>query len=960
MEKYSTGEDYKDKDRYKKVKVTSIDNFNKCLLDIKKNIIQNKDKTPYLFSGPIDGVDEVLSTYANIAQSFPVKERGKIFGIFFDINPNKISYFTFRIYLALKSDNVNSYVRNLLYYDVDTKKNDEILTILENANRNNPSSEQHKNYLLYLLKKELSGQETQLKSYITKGVEILDLIKHGKRNYKNLSKMLKENIMLNPETHWLSNNKLFKIVKDAAANGLIKIFQANLNSKGKYQLLSILKDSGLSTNIIYAPKGTQKFSEASDLLDLFGMCIDTQPPSEKSEKYRVWTIMQSERFFAKPTFEHHGELTTQQLVSLTKEYKDRTSISVDFNDEANLLLMGDIPFGRSYLDARSTTFIKNLQKYANLNKIPHVVLCGDIFDGEHTREKRKLAFLQYLTEAPAPSLEQQAELAISYLSKFNSNLYSVISDGDWDIIEEKQRELINQKEFEYKLENKTKHIADNVKKSLRIEAIFESAKQYYDYFESKIKLSAKMGDTLNLNFPAGSVHITHMNIGQYFRRSLAKQIGVKEQQLINQLTAVKSTKEPENIRVKVSSHDNVMHAHMEDEKTLNLRVPSLESPDEYSNLPIQLRNAVQDMMHKAVAVRGKIPFPGSCHVKITKDKRILLTILNEKVIEIMKEFQDKKLQEEYIIFDLADAQAGSIAYRYDNFIKYMDYVKRQSEKMGQKPNTKVKRIAILNGDIIEGINYPTAMMRNSPTKLSFPQTQISYATEVIKPFFFYKRNNGFKLDEDIEKIVLTHGNHEYNSGFKFSGMLATHSLYQYLRGNIETNLSYDETKKKLLYSLYTRLDKDKLIFSSIGAFTCLGLNVYCTHSYGGGTNLASSVVPQEKWVSKIGKLAKKWDILIQGHYHKFSLGECAGKILLTFPSFTEISDFEYERGLNPVVCRTILHISSSRGVVIEILTKEFLDNYECKHELFKNMTIKQFHDRCTERALEPVDLSDFS
>jgi len=737
LEEYSTGETEGGKDRYNKVKVTSIDKFNTCLIDIQKRIKSEKENVPYLFSGTIDGVDEILSAYANIALSFPEEERNKVYGIFLDINSHKISYFTFRLFLTLISEDLFSYLRNLFYYDVEGKRNSDVIGILEGAFRNNPSEQEHKNYLRHLLRTMEPEKEDVVKKYFTKGVDVLNLFKDKARNYKNMAKMIKGNIPLNPETHWLASDKRYQVVREACKKDLIKVFQADLNNVGKTQLMKILKESGLTTNIIYAPKGPQKFSEAADLIKLFDLYIDSRVPSEKSKNYRVWHIVETERFFTKPTFTHQGELSPEQLMTLAEEYKKRTSIHLETDEPVNILLMGDVPFGRLYMDSRSTNFLKNLQKYVNLKKVPKVVLCGDVLDGEHTREKRKLAFMQYLTDSPAPALEQQCALANTYLSRFNSELYSVISDGDWDIIEEKQREIINQKEFDYKIENNTKHIPDYVKKSLMVEAMFEAAKQYFEYFESKIILSSKMGDNLCMSFPDCGIEISHMNIGQYFRRSLARAIGVKEQMIMNQLSAIKTNKISEELRIKVSSHDNVLHAHMEDENTLNLRVPSLESPDKYQDLPIQMRNAVQDMMHKAVAVRGKIPFPGSCHIQVTKDHRILLTILNERILDMMKQYQHQKVKKEFIIYDMADCQIGSIAYSYKTLIKYFDYVKFQSRKLAEKPNMDVKRIALLNGDIIEGINYPTAMMRNSITRLSFPETQISYATEVPKPCCYF-------------------------------------------------------------------------------------------------------------------------------------------------------------------------------------------------------------------------------
>jgi|GEM_PF-3897682 len=958
LKRYSTNESFNEKNRYQKIKITSVDRFEECITGIRERITASPPGAGgrakgLLFCGPVDGVDEVLSAYANIS----LQEKAT-YAIFFDINPYKIDYFTFRLFLTQISETRQEYLRNLFFYLQGDKAMD-AMQILEKAVRNTVTKELHADYLIHLTKQRLPDRSQLLRPYIKKGIELLNIVREGSTHYKSLAKKLVQNIELNPGTHWLSDEKYYQAVREACVSERIKAVQADLNRGGKSEILRIIKATGVKPALLYIPKGKKKFSGSGELVETFETCVDTLPPQSKTEKHRVWNIMEPERFFSTPQFQHQGELSGKQLMLLTEDYKQRTSITRKFDERCSIMLLGDVPFGRLYLDDRSRKFIDKIQEYANRYDVRHIALCGDIIDGEHTREKRKLALLQYLSDEPQPSIEQQCKLAADFISGFKGNVYSVTSDGDWDIIEEKQRELINQKEFQYKIEKNTSHIPDDVRKSLRVEAIFEAAKEYYDYVERQIKLSEKIGDSLQLSFDTANVRLSHMSIGQYFRKSLSRSVGVKEQQIINQFLAVHDTDEQKDIEIKVSSHDNVLQASMETENTLNIRVPSLESSTQYESIPIQLRNAVQDMMHKAFSVRGKVPFLSSCKVEATKDSRILITVINEKLLDMLEEHKNMPA-EEYLIFSLTDVHVGSIAHRHDYLIKYMDYAKSQSQKLQEKPGIKkVGRIALLNGDLVEGINYPTAMMRNAPTRLVIPQTQVSCALELMKPFFFTEKEGQIRIDKDIEHIVLTHGNHEYNSGFIHSGMMATQTILQYFKAHMEREYDPETIRKKLMYSLYVSIDRNKTLFSSIGAFSKLGLNVHMMHSYGGRPNMATATPPQERWVTKMGSLAKPWDILIQGHYHQFSLGEAAGKVLLTFPSFTEVSDFEYERGLDSPMCGVLLHLSSKYGLVIEILTRKFLDSYKCRHPMFKNISVKRFYEQCVEKALEPSDLTGF-
>ncbi|MBW2967803.1 hypothetical protein KY362_04920, partial [Candidatus Woesearchaeota archaeon] len=677
LKRNSTNESYGTKDRHQKVKITSCDLFEECIISIRQKIhgILQEPKIS-LFCGAIDGVDELLSAFSCFSPT-----RNNLYGIFFDINPHKVEYFTYRLHLTQISPTLVDYMRNLLFY----MKGDQGLkpeTILEKSKRNQVSSEIHATHLSQLAKNTVDprpdGSLKELRHALKRGTDILSIVRDGKTHYKNLANGLIKNMRLNPTTHWLSNEENYQKIRQACAEGRIKAIQADLNRKGKEKILNILKNTGMRPLLLYIPKGTKKFRQTQELIELFDHCIDTIPPPGKTGRYRVWHEMDPERFFTTPQFKHQGELSNKQLLHLVDEYKGRTYVQSDHNDRCSLMLLGDMPFGRIYFDDRSNSFLNKIQDYVNRYNVKNVVLCGDMIDGEHTREKRKLALLQFLSDQPKTSIEEQCQMASSFISGFKGNVYSVTSDGDWDIIEEKQREILLQKEFQYKMDKNTMHIPDEVRKSLRVEAIFEAAKEYYDYLERNIPLSEKIGDSLAINFNTAKVRITHMSLGQYFRKSLTKAVGVKEQQIINQILANHDLQEEGGITIKVSSHDNVLQAHMESDNVLNVKVPSLESSTQYESIPIQIRNAVQDMMHKAFSVRGKIPFLSSCKVEVTEDARIMLTIINEKLLDMLEKYKDRP-SEEYIIFNLCDAQIGSIAYRHDYLIKYMDYVKSSSQ-----------------------------------------------------------------------------------------------------------------------------------------------------------------------------------------------------------------------------------------------------------------------------------------
>ncbi|MBW2964924.1 hypothetical protein KY363_05705, partial [Candidatus Woesearchaeota archaeon] len=112
LKKYSTNEKHTDKNRYQKIKTTSTDRFENCLLKLSETTAKNEaDRTKHVFCGPVDGVDEVLSAYASLAQTC-----NNTYAIFLDINSYKVDYFTFRLMLTQISTTKEEYARHLFFY----------------------------------------------------------------------------------------------------------------------------------------------------------------------------------------------------------------------------------------------------------------------------------------------------------------------------------------------------------------------------------------------------------------------------------------------------------------------------------------------------------------------------------------------------------------------------------------------------------------------------------------------------------------------------------------------------------------------------------------------------------------------------------------------------------------------------------------------------------------------------
>ncbi|MBW2967498.1 hypothetical protein KY362_03355, partial [Candidatus Woesearchaeota archaeon] len=218
----STNERFTDKDRHQKIKITSTDKFDDCVLKVSEQLqetISADSGRPGLplFCGAVDGVDDVLSAYANMALSSEQSTgSADVCAIFFDINPYKIDYFTFRLFLTQISETREEYLRNLFFYmkgEAGLKPEQ----ILEKAARSTVTKEIHADYLIQQTKQKIirysanfqTALRDNLRTNILTGLELLNVVRNGRTHYKNLAKSLKKNMELNPKTHWLTDETLY-------------------------------------------------------------------------------------------------------------------------------------------------------------------------------------------------------------------------------------------------------------------------------------------------------------------------------------------------------------------------------------------------------------------------------------------------------------------------------------------------------------------------------------------------------------------------------------------------------------------------------------------------------------------------------------------------------------------------------------------------------------------------------
>ena len=314
-------------------------------------------------------------------------------------------------------------------------------------------------------------------------------------------------------------------------------------------------------------------------------------------------------------------------------------------------------------------------------------------------------------------------------------------------------------------------------------------------------------------------------------------------------------------------------------------------------------------------------YPASTMHEFTDDGRHKITIFNEKLME-----KADRGPRTTLAF-LMDWQTGSTTQRSDLQVKMVDLL--FSTVVPERPTH-----LFLAGDHIQGRNYPGMPNENSHMMLIEMEKQQRYVRDLIEPNLKHVSREDF---ENLKRVGILPGNHEWNSGFAWTGAIFTMFLEDlFTRARAEKG----KDEKSMPVTVYEAVSTD--YGDHFKSWTALepdiaGYGVMVQHLLleKGGKGATGSPVNQAKSIKEgLGDLVKNFDFWAFGHWHHPQYGIYGNKVAAISPSLAGMSGYEWMRGHRAVNGGMMMHIGGDLPPQIEFLSADTLHKHKISDENF--------------------------
>lgn len=320
-----------------------------------------------------------------------------------------------------------------------------------------------------------------------------------------------------------------------------------------------------------------------------------------------------------------------------------------------------------------------------------------------------------------------------------------------------------------------------------------------------------------------------------------------------------------------------------------------------------------DKAERIAKSREEVNYAGIQQVEFHDDGRISVHLMNDHLMDVAA-----KTQERSAAIFFSDWQTGSVTARPDLAAKAMDYALHSVL-------IKQNGMLFLNGDIIQGRNYPEMPNENTNMGLVRIDDQQEFVYTMLREILDKMPR---KAKNNLQGVHITPGNHEWNSGHKHFG--STHSIF--------LKALFNEASDKLFSTSLHSYDimtagtshmKSYTAIAELAAHKVLAQHIMMERGGKGDGGLPINQFAQ-MLSSSAGPLMKEIDLMGAGHYHHPSYMMTSNKIGLINGSLAGLSGYEWWRGYNPIMGTSIVYLGGNRPPEIEFLTPEFLYGYECK------------------------------
>lgn len=292
---------------------------------------------------------------------------------------------------------------------------------------------------------------------------------------------------------------------------------------------------------------------------------------------------------------------------------------------------------------------------------------------------------------------------------------------------------------------------------------------------------------------------------------------------------------------------------------------------------------------------------------------------------------------------LHDLQIGSHTAHLDLPVKALDYIVRNIA-----PYKEV--ILGLNGDISHGLNHPGSAIQNGPTLLNALDPQQKMGERLFKNSLDHYSHA--ELD-NIKKVLVTLGNHEWNSGNKDFG--STHSLWiqdafaDILSSKVAPGQLQKELRERVSFhdTMHTG-DGDLLVnawtaLEPVGAYNLMMQHLILDKQAKGPGGPA--ILQLKSLISGLGSLLQNIDLFEFGHWHNGQFILHGNKIGVVAPALdAQQSEYEWMRAYRPKAGLFLMHVGGGKPnqpqpVKLEFVSTKALHNHQIKDGVFSQESL---------------------
>jgi hypothetical protein len=314
--------------------------------------------------------------------------------------------------------------------------------------------------------------------------------------------------------------------------------------------------------------------------------------------------------------------------------------------------------------------------------------------------------------------------------------------------------------------------------------------------------------------------------------------------------------------------------------------------------------------------------------------------------EVSNELLNQKSEatEPTAIAFIHDLQVGSHSAHLDLPVKSLDYIVSKIA-----PYKKV--ILGMNGDISHGLNHPGSAIQNGPTLLNGLDPQEKMGKRMFTGALDHYSHA--ELD-NIQKVLITLGNHEWNSGNKDFG--STHSLWiqdafaNILSSKVGPGQLQNELKERVSFhdTMHTK-DGDFMVnawtaLEPVGAYNLMMQHLILDKMAKGPGG--PSILQLKSFFSGIGSLGENVDLAEFGHWHNGQFMLFGNKVGAIAPAQAGQSYYEWIRAYRPKTGLFVMHVGGGKPVQLQFVSTQALHNHQIKDGVFspESLASRNFFD----------------